>query len=167
MKLSSNPSSLSSTRVSSTGRWDPSLGCRVQGNSPVSICVSKSRDRVYRPLLLHVLPSGFKRIRHNGLLSPARKNVGLAAARSALAVPPPEPAIIESVAVFLCRVVRLESMCCPRGGRFGSQPRCYRCAVQRPEGHHETSHKTVAASFSCGWPGHSRTGLFCYSSVGY
>ena len=51
--------------------------------------------------LLHVLPSGFKRIRHYGLLSPARKKVGLAVARIALAVPPPEPAIIESVAAFL------------------------------------------------------------------
>ena len=66
--------------------------------------------------LLHVLPSGFKRIRHYGLLSPARKKVGLAAARSALAVPPPEPVIIESVAAFLCRVARLESMCCPHCG---------------------------------------------------
>jgi hypothetical protein len=69
--------------------------------------------------LLHVLPSGFKRIRHYGLLSPARKKVWLAAARSALAVPPPEPAIIESVAAFLHRVARLESMCCPHcGGLF-------------------------------------------------
>lgn len=69
--------------------------------------------------LLHVLPSGFKRIRHYGLLSPARKKVGLAAARSALAVPPPEPAIIESVAAFLHRVARLASMCCPHcGGQF-------------------------------------------------
>lgn len=69
--------------------------------------------------LLHVLPAGFKRIRHYGLLSPARKKVGLAAARSALAVPPPEPEIIESVAAFLRRVARLESMCCPHcGGPF-------------------------------------------------
>lgn len=69
--------------------------------------------------LLHVLPSGFKRIRHYGLLSPARKKVGLVAARAALAVPPPEPAIIEAVAAFLCRVNRLESMCCPHcGGQF-------------------------------------------------
>ena len=69
--------------------------------------------------LLHVLPSGFKRIRHYGLLSPARKKVGLAAARTALAVPPPEATIIESVTAFLCRVARLESMCCPHcGGQF-------------------------------------------------
>ena len=69
--------------------------------------------------LLHVLPSGFKRIRHYGLLSPARKKVGLTAARTALAVPPPEATIIESVAAFLCRVARHESMCCPHcGGLF-------------------------------------------------
>jgi len=69
--------------------------------------------------LLHILPGGFKRIRHYGLLSPARKNLGLAAARSALAVPPPEPAIVESVAAFLRRIARLESMACPHcGGQF-------------------------------------------------
>ena len=67
-------------------------------------------------LLLHLLPAGFKRIRHYGLLSPARKKAGLAAARSALAVPPPAPAIIESVAAFLHRVARLESLCCPHCG---------------------------------------------------
>jgi hypothetical protein len=63
--------------------------------------------------LLGVLPAGFKRIRHYGLLLPARKKAGLTAARSALAVPPPEPALIESVAAFLRRVARLGSMCCP------------------------------------------------------
>lgn len=69
--------------------------------------------------LLHVLPGGFKRIRHYGLLSPARKKVGLAAARSALAVPPPEAAVIESVAAFLRRVALLASMCCAHcGGQF-------------------------------------------------
>jgi hypothetical protein len=66
--------------------------------------------------LLHVLPAGFKRIRHSGLLSSARKKTGLAAARSALAVPPPAPAMIESVAAFARRVACLGSMCCPRCG---------------------------------------------------
>ena len=69
--------------------------------------------------LLHVLPAGFKRIRHYGLLSPARKKDGLAAARRALKVPPPQAAVIESVADFLRRVARLESVCCPHcGGVF-------------------------------------------------
>ena len=66
--------------------------------------------------LLHVLPAGFKRIRHYGLLSPARKKDGLAAARRALKVPPPQAAVIESVADFLRRVARLESVCCPHCG---------------------------------------------------
>ena len=69
--------------------------------------------------LLHVLPAGFKRIRHYGLLSPAKKKEGLAAARAALQVPLPQPGVIESVADFLRRVDRLESMCCPHcGGQF-------------------------------------------------
>lgn len=66
--------------------------------------------------LLHVLPSGFKRIRHYGLLSPARKKVALAAARIALAMPPPQPEVIESVADFLRRVVKIEQDHCPHCG---------------------------------------------------
>ena len=67
-----------------------------------------------RRFVQHVLPSGFKRIRHYGLLSPARKRKGLAAARAALGVPPPQPAVIESVEDFLRRVARHEVMRCPR-----------------------------------------------------
>lgn len=66
--------------------------------------------------LLHVLPSGFKRIRHYGLLSPARKKKGLAAARAALNVAPPSPAVIESVSAFLLRVARIEHERCPHCG---------------------------------------------------
>lgn len=77
--------------------------------------------------LLHVLPRGFKRIRHYGLLSPARKTQGLAAARAALAMPPPDPVVIESVADFLRRVGRLASLSCPQcGGRL-----CFSAAVPR------------------------------------
>ena len=49
---------------------------------------------------LHVLPKGFKRIRHYGLLAPAHKTRRLAQARSALAAPTPEPEVIESVAAL-------------------------------------------------------------------
>ncbi|MGB7991705.1 MAG: IS91 family transposase [Candidatus Methylophosphatis roskildensis] len=66
--------------------------------------------------LLHVLPSGFKRIRHYGLLSPARKKSGLLAARAALGAPPPQPAAIESVSAFLRRVSHLEHASCPYCG---------------------------------------------------
>ncbi len=66
--------------------------------------------------LQHVLPSGFKRIRHYGLLSPARKNRSLTAARAALDMPPPQPAVIESVADFLRRVACIEYERCPHCG---------------------------------------------------
>ena len=81
--------------------------------------------------LQHVLPSGFKRIRHYGLLSAARKKAGLAAARQALGVPPPQPAVIESVDDFLRRIRRAEALHCPHcgGGTFRF------AATLRPEQH--------------------------------
>jgi hypothetical protein len=69
--------------------------------------------------LTHVLPPGFKRIRHYGLLAPAHKRANLAAARAALDVPPPDPVVIESVAEFLQRIDRLLALRCPHcGGHF-------------------------------------------------
>jgi integrase len=66
--------------------------------------------------LLHVLPKGFKRIRHYGLLGPAGKAAKLALARAALAAPAPAPVVIESLRAFLQRVDRLQCMCCPHCG---------------------------------------------------
>lgn len=63
--------------------------------------------------LKHVLPEGFKRIRHYGLLAPAKKAKRLALARAALDAPAPEPAVIESVDVFLRRVAKIEACACP------------------------------------------------------
>jgi hypothetical protein len=62
--------------------------------------------------LQHVLPAGFKRIRHYGLLAPAHKTRGLAQARAALAMPAPNPLAQETVAAFMRRVARLEIDCC-------------------------------------------------------
>lgn len=63
--------------------------------------------------LLHVLPKGFKRIRHYGLLAPAHKTRRLGAARQALDVPSPEPVIVESVAAFMERVAHMDWNRCP------------------------------------------------------
>jgi hypothetical protein len=69
---------------------------------------------------LHVLPKGFKRIRHYGLLGPARKAAKLALARAALSAPTPEPLVPESVEAFIGRINRLECLRCPHcgNGRF-------------------------------------------------
>lgn len=63
--------------------------------------------------LQHVLPPGFKRIRHFGLLSPARKRGRLAAARTALNVPAPSPVALEAAEVFMKRVAHKDIERCP------------------------------------------------------
>ncbi|MSQ73569.1 MAG: hypothetical protein EXR27_20185 [Betaproteobacteria bacterium] len=62
---------------------------------------------------LHVLPQGFKRIRHYCLLGPAGKAVKLAQARAALAAPVPDPLAVESVQAFLHRIDRHKMLRCP------------------------------------------------------
>ena len=66
--------------------------------------------------LLHVLPKGFKRIRHYGILGPAGKAVKLAQARAALLMPAPDPVIVESVVAFMRRIDRVAWARCPHCG---------------------------------------------------
>ena len=60
-----------------------------------------------RRFLLHVLPSGFHRIRHYGLLANAGRRANLARVRALLDVPLPEPVSGETTAMpaptFVCR----------------------------------------------------------------
>jgi hypothetical protein len=63
--------------------------------------------------LQHVLPSGFKRIRHYGLLSPALKTQRLATARAALDMPPANAQAREDAAEFLKRVAGIDIAKCP------------------------------------------------------
>lgn len=70
-------------------------------------------EEFVRRFLLHVLPTGFKRIRHYGLLAPSRKAFRLGAARAVLGVPPPDPAVVEPVADFMRRVARFDIAACP------------------------------------------------------
>jgi hypothetical protein len=68
--------------------------------------------------LLHVLPSGFKRIRHYGILASTCKHAQLARCRQALQMPVPDPAVIETVDAFLRRVSGRELACCPHCGHI-------------------------------------------------
>ncbi|NMG77659.1 IS91 family transposase [Aromatoleum diolicum] len=64
-------------------------------------------DEFMRRFLLHVLPTGFHRIRHYGLLANAGRQQSLATARALLDVPRPEPVDNESAVTppptFVCR----------------------------------------------------------------
>ena len=63
--------------------------------------------------LQHVLPTGFKRIRHYGLLASAHKAQRLDAARAALAMPAPNPPAREAAADFMRRVASIDIEQCP------------------------------------------------------
>ena len=91
----------------------------VNGNRKKT--VRMAADEFIDRFLLHVLPNGFKRIRHYGLLGPAHKAANLAAARAALEAPAPDVAVVESVEAFMRRVASIEWLCCShcREGRFG------------------------------------------------
>ena len=66
-----------------------------------------------RRFLLHVLPTGIKRIRHYGVLASACKADKLSAARQALQMPAVNPKAIESAQAFMQRVARIDVWVCP------------------------------------------------------
>lgn len=66
-----------------------------------------------RRFLLHVLPTGVKRIRHYGVLASSCKGVKLEAARLALQMPACNPQAVESARDFMARVGKLDVLSCP------------------------------------------------------
>jgi len=71
-----------------------------------------------RRFALHVLPRGFNRIRHYGLLANRNKRALLARARAALHAPAPErkTTTAEPIAAFWQRVAGVDIARCPRCG---------------------------------------------------
>jgi Putative transposase/Transposase zinc-binding domain len=63
--------------------------------------------------LQHVLPPGFKRIRHYGLLAPALKAQRLRLARELLHMPQPNPRACEDARQFMQRVAAIDIQRCP------------------------------------------------------
>ncbi len=66
-----------------------------------------------RRFLLHVLPSGIKRIRHYGVLASACKGVKLAQARAALQMPALNDTAVGTAREFMARVARIDVSLCP------------------------------------------------------
>jgi hypothetical protein len=66
-----------------------------------------------RRFLLHVLPSGVKRIRHYGVLASSCKGKKLNAARLALQMPGINQEAQESAQAFMARVARIDVRLCP------------------------------------------------------
>jgi len=103
-------------------------------------------DEFIGRLLQHVLPSGFKRIRHYGLLAPALKSERLSQARALLQMPQPQPQAMEDAQAFMRRVAALEIDLCPhcQTGRL--------CLVQRLAPLRSTAPQTHRATACRGPP---------------
>jgi hypothetical protein len=108
---------ISNERILGIDGTEVLLRVRADGASSSKRTVRLAGIEFIERFLQHVLPCGFKRIRHYGLLAGARKKNALAAARAALGSPSPLPAVIESVASFLRRVSHIEYARCPQCGR--------------------------------------------------
>lgn len=66
-----------------------------------------------RRYLLHVLPTGIKRIRHYGVLASSCKGAKLQAAREALLIPRANPRAVECAGEFMARVAKVDVGLCP------------------------------------------------------
>ncbi len=66
-----------------------------------------------RRFLLHVLPTGIKRIRHYGVLASACKTDKLAEARLALQMPSANRQAQASAQAFMARVAKIDALLCP------------------------------------------------------
>ena len=74
--------------------------------------ISMPGEQFIHRLLQHVLPGGFKRIRHYGLLAPCAKTERLAQARRLLAMPTANPKAQEDARAFMKRVAGIEVNTC-------------------------------------------------------
>ena len=79
-------------------------------------------EEFIRRFLLHVLPKGFQRIRHYGLLANRHRTEHLAACRVALNAPTPAPREAETVEAFLVRVLGTDPKRCPECGEGRLRP---------------------------------------------
>jgi hypothetical protein len=109
----SNRRLISADKTGVTFKWKD---YRIEGADRYKT-MTLATDEFIRRFLIHVLPKGFHRIRHYGLLATSNRAANIAHARKLLAVPsspketePPQPAIDEP------RVLPRPCPCC--GGRM-------------------------------------------------
>src|SRR5262245_18421435 len=78
-------------------------------------------DEFLRRFLCHVLPSGFQRIRHYGLLASRTKHDDLAHCRQLLGTPTPPPPVKKTTAEWILLLLGIDVDRCPRCGKKGLQ----------------------------------------------
>jgi len=90
------------------------VALRIRANDQGVKRIIKIPGTVFiKRFLQHILPNGYKRIRHYGLLASASKKQSLLIARSALNAPIPDAVTIESIQDFMLRVAKIDISICP------------------------------------------------------
>jgi hypothetical protein len=101
---------------------------RVRGNDSARRSITIDGSEFVARVLQHVLPPGFKRIRHYGLLAPAAKRLRMEAARRLLGMPQPNDLAMEDAHAFMRRISGLELLRCGRCASGHLQLLCERPA---------------------------------------
>lgn len=104
---------LSNDRLVSVNAEEVCLRYRDRAHGNARRLMRLPSHEFLRRFLLHVLPAGFKRIRHYGLTANRSKAIQLAACRAALHAPTPAPPQAESAEAFLIRLIGRDVRCCP------------------------------------------------------
>jgi len=104
---------LSNDRLVSVNAEEVCLRYRDRAHGHASKLLRLPAAEFLRRFLLHVLPQGFKRIRHYGLTANRSKTTQLTACRAALNAPAPPPPTLESAEAFLIRLIGRDVRRCP------------------------------------------------------
>jgi hypothetical protein len=103
---------ISNERIRAINETEVAFNVRADDKGGKRLVRLKGEEFVRR-FLLHVLPTGVKRIRHYGVLASSCKKVKLDAARLALQVLPINAHAIESAQAFMVRIAMINVLLCP------------------------------------------------------
>lgn len=103
---------ISNERIRSINKGEVAFTVRTNDNGGKRLHRMDGTEFVRR-FLLHVLPTGVKRIRHYGVLASSCKSKKLKAARLALQMPSLNPQALESAQTFMARVAQMDVGMCP------------------------------------------------------
>lgn len=107
---------ISNARLLNCDDGQVSFHYRDRAAGDVRKTLSLSADEFLRRFLCHVLPSGFQRIRHYGLLASCCKQERLNRCRELLGVEVPAPPVKKTTAEWVLLVLGIDVNRCPRCG---------------------------------------------------
>jgi hypothetical protein len=108
---------ISNSRLLSCDAGQVSFHYRDRTDGDVRKIMTLPADAFLHRFLCHVLPSGFQRIRHYGLLASRSKADNLARCRELLDVDPPTPPVKKTTAQWLLLLLGIDITRCPRCGQ--------------------------------------------------